>query len=66
MGSPHAYDASVAAAAEQAGLTGFINSHPQGFDMLIGERGESLSGGQRKSVAIARALFECPAHPAAG
>ncbi|RQW22186.1 type I secretion system permease/ATPase [Rhodobacteraceae bacterium CH30] len=60
MGSPHAYDASVAAAAEQAGLTGFINSHPQGFDMLIGERGESLSGGQRKSVAIARALLNAP------
>ncbi|MGL6071215.1 type I secretion system permease/ATPase [Craterilacuibacter sp.] len=60
MGSPHAYDASVAAAAEQAGLTDFINSHPQGFDMLIGERGESLSGGQRKAVAIARALLNAP------
>nr|WP_307836134.1 type I secretion system permease/ATPase [Chromobacterium sp. ASV5] len=60
MGSPHAFDASVAAAAGQAGLTDFINSHPQGFDMLISERGESLSGGQRKAVAIARALLNAP------
>ena len=34
MGSPHVHDASVAAAADQAGLTGFVNSHPQGFDMI--------------------------------
>ena len=60
MGAPHAYDASVAAAAEQAGLTEFVGAHPQGFDMLIGERGESLSGGQRKAVAIARALLNAP------
>ncbi len=60
FGKPHAYDASVAAAAEQAGLTDFINRHPDGFDMLIGERGESLSGGQRKAVTIARALLESP------
>ncbi|MBT2865618.1 type I secretion system permease/ATPase [Chromobacterium violaceum] len=60
MGSPHAFDASIAAAAEQAGLTEFVNSHPQGFDMLISERGESLSGGQRKAVTIARALLNAP------
>ncbi|MCG9114796.1 type I secretion system permease/ATPase [Laribacter hongkongensis] len=60
MGSPHVHDASVAAAADQAGLTGFVNSHPQGFDMIIGERGDTLSGGQRKAVAIARALLNSP------
>lgn len=60
MGAPHAYDASVAAAAELAGLSDFINGHPQGFDMVIGERGDSLSGGQRKAVTIARALLNAP------
>ncbi|MBP8814361.1 MAG: type I secretion system permease/ATPase [Laribacter sp.] len=60
MGSPHVHDASVAAAAEQAGLMPFVNSHPQGFDMIIGERGDTLSGGQRKAVTIARALLNAP------
>lgn len=60
MGSPFAHDASIAAAAELAGLTEFINGHPDGFDMIIGERGESLSGGQRKAVTIARALLNAP------
>lgn len=60
MGSPHAYDASIAAAAELAGLSDFVNGHPQGFDMLIGERGDTLSGGQRKAVTIARALLNAP------
>jgi len=60
MGAPFSHDASIEAAAELAGLTEFVNSHPQGFDMLIGERGESLSGGQRKAVTIARALLNAP------
>ncbi|RMC97088.1 type I secretion system permease/ATPase [Aquitalea palustris] len=60
MGAPHAHDASIAAAAELAGLAEFINGHPQGFDMIIGERGDSLSGGQRKAVTIARALLNAP------
>jgi ATP-binding cassette subfamily C protein LapB len=43
-----------------AGLSEFVNRHPDGFDMLVGERGESLSGGQRQSVAIARAILLDP------
>ena len=50
----------AADAAEIAGLTQFVNRHPKGFDMLIGERGESLSGGQRQEVAIARAVLMDP------
>jgi ATP-binding cassette subfamily C protein LapB len=60
MGSPHAYDASIEAAVELAGLSEFVNGHPQGYDMIIGERGQSLSGGQRKAVTIARALLNAP------
>ncbi|RAP66027.1 ABC transporter [Achromobacter sp. HZ01] len=60
MGAPYADDASILAAANLAGVTDFANLHPNGFDMLIGERGESLSGGQRQSVAVARALINDP------
>lgn len=60
IGAPYADDAAVLAAAEIAGLSEFVNRHPDGFDMLIGERGESLSGGQRQGVAIARAFLMDP------
>lgn len=58
--APYADDRAVVAAAELAGLTDFVNKHPEGFDMLVHERGESLSGGQRQSVAIARAVLLDP------
>jgi ATP-binding cassette subfamily C protein LapB len=57
LGSPFTDDQDVIAAAEVAGVTEFANRHPRGFDMLIGERGESLSGGQRQAVGIARAVL---------
>nr|WP_294865538.1 type I secretion system permease/ATPase [uncultured Pseudogulbenkiania sp.] len=60
MGSSFVHDASVVAATEMVGLSDFVNHHPQGYDMLIGERGESLSGGQRKAVCLARALVNAP------
>ncbi|TXH77530.1 type I secretion system permease/ATPase, partial [Thauera aminoaromatica] len=60
IGAPYADDSAIVQAAEVAGLTQFVNRHPQGFDMLIGERGESLSGGQRQEVAIARAVLMDP------
>ena len=60
IGAPYADDSAIVLAAEVAGLTQFVNRHPKGFDMLIGERGESLSGGQRQEVAIARAVLMDP------
>jgi ATP-binding cassette subfamily C protein LapB len=42
------------------GIIEFVNSHPKGFDLTVGERGESLSGGQRQAVAIARAAINDP------
>lgn len=60
IGAPYADDRTIIAAADVGGLTEYVNRHPQGFDMLIGERGESLSGGQRQGVAIARAALLDP------
>lgn len=57
LGAPFADDQDIIAAAEIAGVTEFANRHPRGFDMPIGERGESLSGGQRQAVGIARAVL---------
>ena len=57
FGMPHARDDAIVAAAETAGLNEFVQRHPQGFDMQVGERGELLSGGQRQGVGIARAVL---------
>ena len=57
ISAPHVDDAAVLAAAHVGGIDEFVNSHPKGFDMLIGERGETLSGGQKQGVGIARAFI---------
>lgn len=57
MGMPLAEDHALIKAAEAAGLAEFINTHPVGFDMMVGERGETLSGGQRQGIGLARALL---------
>jgi ATP-binding cassette subfamily C protein LapB len=57
FGLPHTDDAAIVAAAEIAGLAEFVQRHPKGFDLPVGERGELLSGGQRQAVGIARAVL---------
>ncbi len=60
MTFPHADDATVLEAAHAGGIDEFINANPNGFDLQVGERGETLSGGQRQGVGIARALIAKP------
>ena len=60
MSNPHALDPQVLEAASMGGIDEFVNLHPNGFDMLVGERGETLSGGQRQGVGIARAMVGNP------
>jgi len=57
LGAPLATDEEIRRAAELAGLLDYINQHPEGFDLQVGERGGLLSGGQRQAVALARALI---------
>ncbi len=53
-------DADVVDAARQAGILELINSHPLGFEMPVGERGENLSGGQRSAIVMARTFLRKP------
>ncbi|HSX07616.1 MAG TPA: ABC transporter ATP-binding protein [Candidatus Saccharimonadales bacterium] len=57
-GRPGATEEQIVTAARQAHATEFINTLPDGYDTLVGERGVKLSGGQRQRVAIARALLK--------
>ena len=46
--------------AKVSGVDDFVSSHPQGYDLELKEKGEGLSGGQRQSINLARALLHEP------
>lgn len=59
-GRPEATREEVEAAAGMAHIRRFIESLPQGYQTLVGERGLKLSGGEKQRIAIARAILKQP------
>ncbi|MBX2965008.1 MAG: ATP-binding cassette domain-containing protein [Cyclobacteriaceae bacterium] len=59
-GNPGASFEAIRLAAQKASALDFIESFPEQFDTLVGERGVKLSGGQRQRIAIARAILKNP------
>jgi len=59
-GKPHASRQDIIAAARAAHAHEFILRLPQGYDSMVGERGQGLSGGERQRISIARALLIDP------
>jgi ATP-binding cassette subfamily B protein len=59
-GTANATFAQIKAAADAAEATEFIARMSDGFDTVVGERGQKLSGGQRQRLSIARALLKNP------
>ena len=60
-GRPEATREEIIAAAQSAHIHDFIETLPQGYDSMVGERGLKLSGGEKQRVAIARAILKNPA-----
>jgi ATP-binding cassette subfamily B protein len=60
-GRPEATEDEVVRAATLAEAHGFITALPQGYDTIVGERGQKLSGGQRQRLTLARAILRDPA-----
>lgn len=60
LSMPWSTDNAILRASEVSGAIKFINKHPDGFNLNIGERGEGLSGGQRQLISITRGLVADP------
>ncbi len=60
FGAKHTDEHKIASAIEISGVKDFTAQNPLGLDLQVGERGAALSGGQKQSIAIARALLHNP------
>ena len=60
IGDNFASDEDILEASKIAGLDKFLGKHEAGFDMMVGERGYGLSGGERQSITLARAIISRP------
>lgn len=58
--NPEATDEEILECAKASGVDEFVSRHPMGYDAQVGERGAFLSGGQRQSLALARAMITKP------
>src|SRR5437762_10985722 len=59
-GNPDATEEQIMVAARAANAHDFVVGFPDGYDTMVGERGQSLSGGERQRISIARAILHNP------
>ncbi len=59
-GRPESTAEEISSAAMAAEADGFIRAFPEGYETVVGERGQKLSGGQRQRISIARAILKDP------
>jgi len=60
LAAPQATEADLWAALEEAAAVDFVRALPRGLDTVVGDRGNSVSGGERQRLAIARAMLRHP------